>query len=50
MALEGSGMEKTTLRLPPELWKRIRMLAVKKDTTAQALVIKALEKMLKEEK
>jgi hypothetical protein len=38
---------KTTLRCPAELWKRVRMRAIKDGTTAEALVIAALSEYLK---
>ena len=34
------------LRLPPEMHKRLRMLAVERDTTVQALGLEALDMLL----
>lgn len=34
---------RTTLYLPPDLWKECRLLAVKLDTTATDIVLRALE-------
>jgi predicted HicB family RNase H-like nuclease len=47
---QPTPMKLTTLRLPPKLWTRVRLLAIHKGVSAQQLVIGALEKMLKEEK
>jgi predicted DNA binding CopG/RHH family protein len=41
------GMTKTTLRVPEKLWDRIRILAIKRGMTAQAIVIEALHEALK---
>lgn len=40
---------RTTLYLPPQLWKRMRLEAVKRDTTATQLVVSACEQWLKKE-
>jgi len=36
-------MAKTTLRLPPELWRQVRIKAVTENITVQNAVIRALE-------
>jgi hypothetical protein len=41
-----SELTRTTLCLPPELWKSIRIEAIKRDETATTLVIWALEQWL----
>jgi len=38
---------RATVRMPAELWKRIRIRAIETGTTAEALVIAALEAYLK---
>jgi hypothetical protein len=38
---------KTTLSLPPSLWKEVKILAVKRDVTAAEIVRWALEAYLK---
>ena len=43
-------MTRTTLRIPPKLWQQVRLLAVRRGTTAQALTIEALKRLLREEK
>jgi hypothetical protein len=37
---------RTTLYVPPSLWKQYRLLAVQHDTTATDLVLRALEAYL----
>ena len=41
---------KTTLSIPPELWKRTKIEALKQDRDATDLVIDALTKYLKKKK
>ncbi len=43
-------MIKTTLRLPEELWKRVRMHSIEADRDAQDIVADALEQYLKQQK
>jgi len=38
---------KITVRLPVELWRRIRIRAIENGSTAEALVMEALENYLK---
>ena len=40
---------KTSLKLPPMLWRKVRAHAVLQGKTASALVVEALEKILKEQ-
>jgi hypothetical protein len=40
---------KTSLRLPEGLWRDLRLLAVQKGTTAQELVIRAIDALVKRE-
>ena len=42
-------MHRTSLHFPPELYKRLRLLAVEKDTTVTELVTVAVERYLKTE-
>ena len=36
------------VEVPRDLWKRVKRLAVEEETTTRALVIEALEKLLRE--
>jgi len=42
-------MHRTSLHFPPVLYKRLRLLAVEKDTTVTEVVIEAVERYLKTE-
>ena len=48
--MSDTAMAKTTLRLPDELWRELRIMAVRKGTTAQDLVIRALTAYVKKER
>jgi hypothetical protein len=47
--MSGMPMAKTTLRLPEELWRELRIMAVRQGTTAQDLVIRALTAYVKKQ-
>jgi predicted DNA-binding ribbon-helix-helix protein len=42
------GTVKTSVRVPRATWDRVRMLAIRRGVTAQALIVKAIERILKE--
>lgn len=44
-----NGLKQTTIRLPPELHKRLKMLAINKDTTITKLLEEAITEKLKRE-
>jgi hypothetical protein len=48
--MKESKPVRTTLYLPPRLWKKLRLEAVKRDETATALVVLAIEEWFKREK
>jgi hypothetical protein len=41
------GITKTTIRVPKQLWDKVRIRAIEQGTSAEALVIKALLEHLK---
>jgi len=38
---------KTTIRVPRQLWDKVRIRAIEQSTSAEAMVIKALTELLK---
>lgn len=38
---------KTTIRVPKQLWDKVRIRAIEQDTSAEAIVVKALGEHLK---
>jgi hypothetical protein len=47
--LKGEPDALTTLRMNPEVYKRVRHLAVEQETTVKALVTRALVELLRRE-
>ena len=43
-------MSKTSLNLPAELWKKVRIRALEEDRSAQEIVIEMLEEYLRRSK
>jgi predicted DNA-binding protein len=39
---------KTSVRVPRATWDRVRVLAIRRGVTAQALIVEAIENILKE--
>ena len=46
---QDNGM-KTSIKLPPALWREVRAVAVLEGKTGSALVVEALQRILKESK
>jgi len=46
---DNNGM-KTSIKLPPALWREVRAVAVLEGKTGSALVVEALQRILKESK
>ena len=44
---DRAGKKGVVLHLPVELWRNLKILAAKQDTTLQALGVKAIEDLLK---
>lgn len=42
--------QKTSLRLPPELWRKVQHRAIDEGVSATALVVRAIEEMLKRDR
>ena len=47
MAKPKEEIVRTTIRVPKALWDRVRIAAIKQNTSAEALVVKALGDQLK---
>jgi predicted transcriptional regulator len=47
---EGVAEHKITMRCPRDLWKELQGIALAQDTSATALVIKAIEQFLESER
>ena len=45
---DRAGKKGVVLHLPVELWRSLKILAAKQDTTLQALGVKAIEDLLKD--
>jgi hypothetical protein len=41
------GIIKTTIRVPKQLWDKVRIFSIEQNTSAEALVVKALTELLK---
>jgi predicted HicB family RNase H-like nuclease len=47
---EKPVLKATILRLPPELWRKAKVVAARRETSLQALMTQALEELLKGER
>ena len=47
---EREGIHKATFRIPKDLWKKVKVKAIKEDRTITEIIVECLKKYVEEQK